>query len=543
MEVNAVSLFKDEWLDFNKLDLNEDDSIKKIKNHLEEGGEIDARIEWANNLKLGTILHHSIASGSRKIVQYVLDNGANLTLEAQESVKCDSFSVLSEKRWNALELAILRPSMQTCSDEISEMIKKKSFELYSQFGLHPLHIDCVRGKISSEYYLTPSNINKIISIDSPMWPGLSPLYLAAKNYHEKLAQRLLDLGASPKVRDLARNTPLHFLSEQNKLVDDRLFIHDEEDTFGDWTGESHFHIACKSVQLEVRFKAQFDLNLVKKFLKLGVSPNLQTRKGKQYFYDEGNTPLHFARNYELAELLLECGADVHRKNSLGETALQTCLTEKFSYVGVLEMVERTLYICLLMESGSKCDHKPIIHYIDKFIEKLRDSYFTSCKSIFLRYLTRTYILNKKLLCERLQYHYQRLLAETTQLQFNHTIYAKDCSEELNKIDEIGLRPILSENIVKPNFKSKFGHIKDVNYDSWPTQYPIYGRKMKIKFKRALLEFKRKKEYLPKALPCLLNLVKQFCQLPSICADMILSHFNADEIDQFIQAFSDKNMSK
>ena len=63
--------------------------------------------------------------------------------------------------------------------------------------------------------------------------------------HQEVITRLLDLGASPKVRDSQGNTALHHLAviPNIKSCDKRLFIYDE-DTFEKESGMCHFHIAC-----------------------------------------------------------------------------------------------------------------------------------------------------------------------------------------------------------------------------------------------------------------------------------------------------------
>lgn len=513
-------------LDVFYCELDEDDYIKKIEKHLEEGGDIDVRLNRANmsRMVMGTILHHSIWFGYPKIVKFALEKGAKLNLEAVRSGLATIRRNSDLFKWNALELAILRWELTPIFTEIFEIVKAKSLELYSTFGLHPIHLYSVAGRFIPDEYLTPSLINKTISVHSPLWPGLTPLYLAAKFYRPNLVQILLDNGASGKVRDSSGNTPLHFMSVEGHYDsrDSRLFIHDEEDTYGDWTGEAHFHIACKSSKR----------NVVKQYLKEGLSPNLPTRKsnGSWYPSTKGNTGLHITHSAEVTQLLIEFGADINIKNGKGATALDTSLYYMDGISRESVMKRKAYRVCLLIEAGAKSDD--FEKSMELFVGKIRE--YSSCRLIYLCCIERMTVANKELLCQTLLDYYQQLLKETP--EFEGMNYAENCRKEMKELAKFGLRPDIRGNFIGPDFKIK---LLRFNNTDWSVKYPIYGHLMMIILRRGYFEFKKKRERLPKALPCVIQLVRKFCSLPVICADLILWNLNAEELDLFLKAFSDK----
>ena len=125
------------------------------------------------------------------------------------------------------------------------MMKDSLMENSSRFELKPLHVACAVGDRSEiEKHLDSTNFNEVIDPESPIWAGMTPFLIAAKFCQISVVTKLLDLGASHRVRDRDKNTPLHYLSSYG-LYDKRLFIYEDEDTFGLLNGASRFHIACR----------------------------------------------------------------------------------------------------------------------------------------------------------------------------------------------------------------------------------------------------------------------------------------------------------
>ena len=230
----------------------EDDVIRELDKLLKQGGDIDATFFKDPMLYYGTMLYESIRFRYGKIVNYLLQNGAdiskNFVIGGEEEGSIDFEDKYLFRPFTVFEFAITRYSQDPEKyREVYQLIKDKGLQLCSRYGLNLLHLECALGNWSEvEKHLDPSNINRPIDVESHVWPCMTPLLIAAKFDRQCVVSRLFDLGASPKCRDTKGNTPLHFLSTyKNYQCDHRFFIYEDEDTFGSYNGMSHFHIACR----------------------------------------------------------------------------------------------------------------------------------------------------------------------------------------------------------------------------------------------------------------------------------------------------------
>ena len=295
--------------------------VFKLQQLLSKGANIDINLtNTANgNYGFGTILNMSIYYEYQKIVQFVIDEGASfaeLFLLRHYYYGIDANYVLHP--WNSLELAIIKMSADPIKGiEIYKMVKKKSFELYSCFGLHSIHVQCAIGNWSQIVeVMEPNLINSCIDLKSPVWPGMTPILIAAKFNHIAVVNKLYDLGADFKATDAGGNTVLHYMSSYN-YCDKKFFIFDKVDTFGDYTGTCHFHIAC--------IFGSKTLDITQKYLDQGESVDVAVKHFRIYNFIrlyEGDSGLNISTTSntdspdlpEIAGLLIEYGADMERKD-------------------------------------------------------------------------------------------------------------------------------------------------------------------------------------------------------------------------------------
>ena len=129
--------------------INQDTYVPKLDKVLKNGGRIDMNLSSIviDDYGFGTILQMSIYYGYEKIVKCTLDNGASISemfMLRHFNFDLDPDHVLHP--WNSLELAILKYTADPNRyGNIYEMVKNKSFELYSAYGLHQLYIECAKG--------------------------------------------------------------------------------------------------------------------------------------------------------------------------------------------------------------------------------------------------------------------------------------------------------------------------------------------------------------------------------------------------------------
>ncbi|CAB0039173.1 unnamed protein product [Trichogramma brassicae] len=226
----------------------------------------------------------------------------------------------------------------------------KLFDVYNRFDAnHTDDFGCTHFHVACEYGFE-NVVRKFLELGrvDPNLPvrktGNSPLYLALSNNHKEIAKSLLNHGADPNAANKDGRTLLHLLGKNYWRSPDMEMVFvlkdrcrpgqiDARDKFGN----TPLHLAIPSLAYNI-------LDLVRSLLEIGADPNLANDAGStpmhlickrccfdglgQLFWrlsDEmgkpvrvdardksGNTPLHYALEYEhheMVELLLRNGAD------------------------------------------------------------------------------------------------------------------------------------------------------------------------------------------------------------------------------------------
>ena len=530
-------------------DTNQDDYIKNLKKYLEKEGNIDLVLKRKNLQNSASVLFNSIDLGLEKIVQFALDNEADMTKDyyfATIATHVNDYRH-SHRTWNPLELAVV---FAYRSNAIYETIKSKALEKFSIYGLQQIHFDCAKGDwptVKKYFEDEPSLINKAIDVNSPLWAGMTPLLIAAKFYRKETVVGLLNLGASPKARDPEGNTPLHFLfppkhiekpSEQlkNDYFDQRLFIFDQEDTFGSFNGLSHFHIAVLS--------HEEDLSTPERYLKLGFSPDPLTREINyhgQYSHvgERASTVFELLLHrpsdqaVELLKLLLMYGADADQKNIDGRTPLRIIVVKMLAWTSKHKVGD---LVCLLLEAGANSEFPGLYEYTGFLLTRDADT-----KS-FLHCVKRLEVLNEKIVTLVLSTYYKHLIKST---EFDEFEYGKSCLKELKELNKFDLRrEIDNTTIVKVDFKSKFRKFKtSIGSHDISEIYPMYGDILQIKLNRRLIEFEKKRKLIDEAAPNLIALVNQVTKsklFDQYSAEHVLWNLNLEELKFNIREFNNEN---
>ena len=354
---------------------------------------------------------------------------------------------------------------------------------------------------------------------------MTPILIASKFGRRDVENRLVDFGASLFVRDFKGNTVLHYMSV-HKYCDKRFFIYNE-DTFGSYTGMSHFHIACMFCPATI--------DVVNKYLEIGISPNLEIKESEIDIHpvQTGHTGLHMAAfllngdrgaSPALARLLLEYGADVEKRDSKNETVfdLVMCVDDyTFATTNDMELV------CVLIEAGVSVRDSSMA----EFMEELElDNEILENVTMFLHCVIKMMLLKgTKFRSRKLRRYYNSILDNYDGGAYFEYLFEDDCEEELEELSKIGLDRILRDSLIRSDFKQKWDDL--VGSPDLPKEYPIYGNLLKIKMRNQLFCFKEKKEKIKKMASLLIIVVKNICNLPVICAEEILWNFEIGKLDK------------
>ncbi|XP_075049508.1 NF-kappa-B inhibitor alpha [Mixophyes fleayi] len=142
----------------------------------------------------------------------------------------------------------------------------------------------------------------------------TPLHLAIITEQCEIAEKLLQAGCNPEIRDYRGNTPLHIASEKGSLCGVGVIVQNCNDHLSsllqhaNYNGHTCLHLASNNGFLAI----------VENLIMLGADVNAQEPCN-------GRTALHIAvdrQNSQLMHLLLKYGADVNRITYQGYSPCQ-----------------------------------------------------------------------------------------------------------------------------------------------------------------------------------------------------------------------------
>jgi ankyrin repeat protein/catechol 2,3-dioxygenase-like lactoylglutathione lyase family enzyme len=202
---------------------------------------------------------------------------------------------------------------------------------------------CAKGETAVVTQLLEGDpeLARLRQTDGP-WPNSTALHLAALAGHLDVAKLLLDGGADPNAREAGDNaSPLHLATIHGHLAVMRALLDAGSDVHG--SGDVHETevigwatsllppdaICLKCVDLLLASGAQHhifsaialgDMKVIREL----VAGNRASLDRRMSPFEQRQSPLHFAlsrKQYDIATLLVELGADLHAEDINGNTPL------------------------------------------------------------------------------------------------------------------------------------------------------------------------------------------------------------------------------
>ena len=217
----------------------------------------------------------------------------------------------------------------------------------------PLHYAASWGLHSVVEFLIiehPQDVNSRILVDNA-----TPLHLASRYGHIKVAGFLLERGADLTAQNKDKETPLHVASRWGDVEVAGVLIERGADVSAqDKDGETPLHLASRWGDVEV----------ARTLIERGADVSAQDK--------DGETPLHVASRWgdvKVARVLIEHGAGVLVQDKDGETPLH--LASRWGEVGVARMlIERGADVSAQNELGetplylaSRWEHVEVAHML------------------------------------------------------------------------------------------------------------------------------------------------------------------------------------
>lgn len=210
---------------------------------------------------------------------------------------------------------ILQNNLYLTSEQIMALflLIKEGINLNTQHDTNPLYACVNHNNFELSKKLIEEGANVNIECDC-FFSIHTPLHRAAAIGNERIIRLLINAGANIDAQDNHGKTPLHYASLYNKneniilllLLGAKADIKDNE-------GNTLLHTAVINGSFEVvRF-------LIENKVDVDAKDNI------------GNTPLHYAvgRNTEIAELLLNAGANTRVKNNAEQSPLKVAFAIEF----------------------------------------------------------------------------------------------------------------------------------------------------------------------------------------------------------------------
>ncbi|XP_031786479.1 ankyrin-1-like [Nasonia vitripennis] len=262
---------------------------------------VDCTVNRKSDVIDNTPLHYAVKLEDTKLIQTLLSKRASLTCQNQRGD-------------TPLHLAAMSRNTAIVDLLLQNLESTRYANPANKFGLTHMHIACMRDKPDIVNRFLISGVKKDVSVnlDSPLWPGYTPLHFAVEFCCLDVVQLLMKHRFDGKYKDAQGTSPydLSYYKYQNASMIN-FFMHKQ---YLDSDGPINFHVAC----------LEGNKGIVEKYLKHGaMRDGCKINIYKSCIY-ELDKPLHCAArsgSAETVKLLLKYNADIHSTNNWDMTPL------------------------------------------------------------------------------------------------------------------------------------------------------------------------------------------------------------------------------
>ncbi|KAK8834653.1 hypothetical protein M9Y10_026475 [Tritrichomonas musculus] len=304
-----------------------------------------------------TPFHLSVENENEEIVDYLIENGANVNLSDADGCV-------------PVHIAAKIGSFQLLSKLIQKGAKANK---KSKNGRTLFHFAAFSG--------SPWIINKIIStfkeegdvkinINTPDQFGRIPLHYACEQGSVSVVEELLKLHSDVNLRDVDGMLPIHFAAIKGNTDIIQLLIKYRSPVYAkDSNLRTPLHLACECGSYKaVRLLCRKFKNLVNEETKNGLTP-LHSLASSDFDVD----------NADLVHYLVSKGSDINKKTKFGQTPLQCAIENGFlNTIGAL--VESGADLNIMNSSNSKGNEVYYSPKISASSSSLSSAFQSPCSS-------------------------------------------------------------------------------------------------------------------------------------------------------------------
>jgi ankyrin repeat protein len=340
--------------------------------------------DWRKDCN-NTLLGSAVSSKSAELLSTLLSRGILENADIQD-----------ERGWSSLHLAASRKA-----HELTEQLLQHGLNhnVHTTSGMQPLHVAAWYGKIENCKLL----LSYGAELESRPRDESTPLIAAAFASKHDTAMYLLQAGANPSACNMDGETALHHavMDDAKELVEE-LLIGGTTLSVQSWKAGTPLHLAAgkgfveiarkllaHDAEIEVAFdyhggkyEARRELVWRSGLLWNEEGSEMFTRPKKNWItLERGWTPLHTAvasGHIELAELLLDHGANISAKGCAGETPLYVAASACLAPV-VEMLLSRGANVRETSNTGNTTLHAIAESAIAKCNIDIADRFKCSCK--------------------------------------------------------------------------------------------------------------------------------------------------------------------
>ncbi|MDH4241145.1 MAG: ankyrin repeat domain-containing protein [Phycisphaerae bacterium] len=303
----------------------------------------------------GTALHEAAIGKHKDIVELLINNGANLEAKGENGTALHEAAIGNHK--DIVELLINKGANVNAKDNSGNT----PLFYASTFGQ-----DCKRNN-KNDWDIARSLLSNGAEVNMKPGSGDTPLHSAALYAPEEIVRLFLDNGADVNVKlsssgwPRKRNSgpaPLHnaCMRADKDIEIVELLI----------AAGADIHAKCYSEQADGWTPLYFaclheNTKAVELLLAKGAKINPIS--------DLGNTPIHYATNVEIAQVLIDNGANIYFRNKEGCSPLHNAVKGGHSDVAKLLIANRA-YVTVINNKGTSLLHEAAITKQKEMIELL-----------------------------------------------------------------------------------------------------------------------------------------------------------------------------
>ena len=249
-----------------------------------------------------TIIHEAIRRGDTRIVQYLLESGANVNPTLSPKNRDHPF-----EGWTPLFTAIFQANPPMVSFLLRNGANIHTTDSSGQTTLHVLGVSILSRSCSDVHAIISMLLDKGAKIEARDHRGRTALHCATTNGLVNLTRVLLDEGANIEAQDEDNCTPLHLAVRFEKKPPVRMLL----DKGGNIKAEN------KEKQTALhKLAVSYNESLTRMLLDVETDIETHDESGQTVLRVSGGS-----RSESTVRLLLDRGANINAKDNDGRTAL------------------------------------------------------------------------------------------------------------------------------------------------------------------------------------------------------------------------------